>query len=150
VLTHGYRMEPARQAAHRPWSLADSWPCVSFHAADWVTSTSQANAGPYHVLLAFSVIKWIHLEHGDAGLCTFFAKCSSSLESGGYLVIELQTWSSYEKAVRPNTAPHFGRNFKSLTYRPETSFDELLANVGLDRCVTSESLPRRINVYRKG
>lgn len=83
------------------------------------------------------------------GLRTFFAKCSSSLTSGGYLVIELQTWDSYEKAIRPNTAPHFGQNLRSLQYRPKTSFDQLLANAGLHPCATSETLRRRINVYRK-
>lgn len=95
------------------------------------------------------VIKWIHLEHLDQGLKKFFAKCSSSLSPGGYLVIELQTWDSYEKAVRPNTAPHFSQSIKQLQYRPETSFDGLLAEEGLHLHTSSDALPRFIKVYRK-
>ncbi|KAF2845516.1 S-adenosyl-L-methionine-dependent methyltransferase [Plenodomus tracheiphilus IPT5] len=151
VLTHGYRIEPASEASRSaaPTSTTANWPCVDFQSADWVTSTSPDVSGPYDVILALSVIKWIHLEHLDQGLQAFFAKCSSSLRAGGHLVIELQTWDSYQKAVRPNTAPHFSQNLKVLHYRPETSFDELLADVGLDRCATSEALPRRVNIYRK-
>jgi 7SK snRNA methylphosphate capping enzyme len=101
------------------------------------------------VILALSVIKWIHLEHRDAGLKAFFQKCSSSLRTGGYLVVELQAWDSYQKAVRPNHAPHFQETLKELELRPETSFDPLLANQGLHLCASSDALPRCINVYRK-
>lgn len=151
VLTHGYRLEPVSEASRRaaPTSTMAKSPRVSFHSEDWVISTRREVAGPYDVILALSVIKWIHLEHLDDGLEKFFAKCSSSLRAGGYLVIELQSWASYEKAIRPNTAPHFSQNLKALQYRPATSFDQLLANRGLDRCATSEALPRRITVYRK-
>ncbi|KAI8941925.1 hypothetical protein NX059_000039 [Plenodomus lindquistii] len=151
VLTHGYRIEPASEASSKPTltSTLANWPSVKFHSADWVTSSGQEVSGPYDVILALSVIKWIHLEHLDEGLQRFFAKCSSSLKAGGHLIIELQTWDSYEKAVRPNTAPHYIQNMQSLHYRPETSFDELLADVGLNRCATSEALPRRINIYRR-
>lgn len=150
VLTHGYRIEPASEASRRHSASALSpWPLVSFFSADWVMTTNRETSGPYDIILALSVIKWIHLEHLDEGLRHFFAKCSSSLTPGGYLVIELQDWASYEKAVRPNTAPHFGQSLKDLQYRPETSFDELLANEGLGLCASSKALPRPISVYRK-
>ena len=38
---------------------------------------------------------------------------------------------------------------KQLQYRPETSFDGLLAKEGLDLCASSDALPRPIKVYRK-
>ena len=79
----------------------------------------------------------------------FFRKCASSLTNGGYLVVELQTWDSYEKAVRPNKAPHFSSNFKQLRCRPETSFDALLAEEQLHLCASSHALRRPIKVYRK-
>lgn len=123
---------------------------MSFHAADYVLSTNRDLDGPHDVILALSIIKWIHLEHLDQGLLAFFRKCATSLKPGGCLVVELQTWDSYEKAIRPNTAPHFGANFQLLEYRPETSFDDLLAKEGLVLCASSTALPRRINVYRKG
>ncbi|KAL6705460.1 hypothetical protein ACN47E_006725 [Coniothyrium glycines] len=152
VLSHGYRIEPEQQIS--PTTAASvptlpRWPPVRFHTADWVTSDNQHLTGPYHVILALSVIKWIHLEHLDPGLLDFFAKCSSALAQGGYLIIELQTWDSYEKAVRPNAAPHLADNLRLLQYRPETSFDDLLAKQGLHLSNSTNVLPRRLNVYRK-
>jgi 7SK snRNA methylphosphate capping enzyme len=151
ALMHGYRFEPRSKAMHspEPTSNPPQWPCVSFVPEDWVVSTNPATTEPYHVILALSVIKWIHLEHLDEGLVRFFRKCASSLASGGYFVVELQPWKSYEKAIRPNTAPHFKDNFQKLKYRPETSFTELLQEQGLNICATSEALPRQITVYRK-
>lgn len=125
------------------------WPHVRFIAADCVVSTDPAISGPYDVILALSVIKWIHLEHLDEGLVAFFRRCGSSLVSGGYLIVELQTWDSYEKSIRPHTAPHFAESLKQLKYRPETSFTDLLRNEGLNLCATSDRLRRRISVYRK-
>jgi 7SK snRNA methylphosphate capping enzyme len=126
-----------------------SWPRVNFVAADWVVSTNPAIVGPYDFILALNVIKWIHLEHLDAGVATFFRKCNASLASGGYLIIELQTWDSYTKAVRPNAAPHFVENLAKLKYRPETSFPKLLQEEGFNLCATSAQLRRQINIYRK-
>jgi len=151
VLTHGYRVEPKsnvyRTSSSAP--VASDWPRVQFISADWVASADRAISGPCDVILALSVIKWIHLEHLDEGLLNFFRKCANCLHSGGYLVIELQTWDSYEKAIRPNHSPHFRDNLKQLVYRPETSFTELLADLGLTLCASSDELPRRIDVYRK-
>jgi len=150
VLSHGYRIEPQSEAS-RPASASalSHWPPVTFFSADWLVTTNRETLGPYDIILALSVIKWIHLEHLDQGLRDFFAKCSSSLKPGGHLVIELQKWDSYQKAIRPHTAPHFGQSLKTLRYRPETSFDELLANEGLTLCASSSALPRQMNVYRK-
>ncbi|KAH8704590.1 Bicoid-interacting protein 3-domain-containing protein [Phaeosphaeriaceae sp. PMI808] len=151
VLTHGYRIEPECKSSRGSTASANSsWPRVSFVSADWVTTSVSDLSGPYDVILALSVIKWIHLEHLDQGLEMFFGKCAASLSPGGYLVIELQTWDSYEKAIRPNTAPHFSQAIKSLQYRPEISFDELLAQEGLTLYASSNALPRPIKVYRKG
>ena len=147
VLKHGYRFEPKSKATHT--DTAPQWPCVSLLSEDWAVSSNPATTGPYHVILALSVIKWIHLEHLDEGLVRFFHKCASSLASGGYLVVELQPWKSYERAIRPSTAPHFKDNFQKLKYRPETCFTDLLKEQGLNLCATSEALPRRINLYRK-
>ena len=149
VLTHGYRIEPDRKVSRNASSASACWPRVNFFSADWAVPTAQDVAGEYHVILALSVIKWIHLEHADQGLIAFFAKCSASLKSRGYLVVELQGWDSYQKAVRPNHAPHFQEALDKLQLRPETSFDKLLEDQGLHLCASSDTLPRRINVYQK-
>lgn len=151
ILAHGYRVEPKGKVSRNssPASAASNWPSMQFVSADWVASADRAISGPFDVIMALSVIKWIHLEHLDEGLRTFFSKCAACLRSGGHLVIELQDWNSYEKAVRPHHSPHFSENLKKLVYRPETSFDGLLAEHRLTLCASSTELPRRINVYRK-
>ncbi|KAF2270061.1 hypothetical protein CC78DRAFT_190208 [Lojkania enalia] len=152
VLGHGYRLESDDDRDHRCPALAPALcqsPRVNFISADWAVSENAAMSGPYDVILALSVIKWVHLEHSDEGLLGFFAKCSSSLVAGGYLVLELQPWESYEKAVKRNKAPHYLQSLKGLNYRPETSFTDLLQRLGMNLYVTSEALPRRISVYRK-
>lgn len=141
VLRHGNLPQPRSPSSH--------WPSVKFAAADWVVSTDPALDGPYDVILALSVIKWIHLEHRDEGLLSFFRKCCTELASGGYLVLEPQPWESYQKAVRPKAAPHFAKNLESLIYRPETSFTNLLQDEGLTLCATSDQLRRPITIYRK-
>ncbi|KAF1972405.1 S-adenosyl-L-methionine-dependent methyltransferase [Bimuria novae-zelandiae CBS 107.79] len=130
-------------------SVASHWPSVKFIAADWVVSTDPATTGPYDAILVLSVIKWIHLEHLDEGLVKFFHKCKTSLASGGYLILEVQGWESYQKAIRSNAAPHFAKNLASLQYRPETSFTKLLQDEGLHLCATSDQLRRPIAIYRK-
>ncbi|KAF2732104.1 Bin3-domain-containing protein [Polyplosphaeria fusca] len=143
VVQHGCRPNPT-------FAPASSKPApVSFVSADYVVSASPDTAGPHDVILALSVTKWLHLEHGDQGLVNFFAKCSSSLVPGGLFVLEPQPWSSYEKAVKKAKAPHFQPRLKTLNLRPETCFTDLLERQGLTLVATSEALPRRIIVYRK-
>ncbi|KAF2203521.1 Bin3-domain-containing protein [Delitschia confertaspora ATCC 74209] len=154
IQEHGYRDRSSLEnssLAPNPQilSVASHSPRVRFISADWLKSSGPDTSGPYYVILAMSIVKWIHLEHRDEGLLEFFKKCSASLEQGGYLVLEIQPWKSYEKAVQPRKAPHFKENLNGLKYRPETSFSELLSLQGLKLCATSEALPRQINVYRK-
>jgi 7SK snRNA methylphosphate capping enzyme len=122
---------------------------VEFFCEDWATSKNDKTSGPFDVILALNVVKWIHLQHLDQGLETFFRKCASSLKAGGYFVIEVQPWKSYLSAIHPKKAPHFKGNLELLKHRPETSYTELLEQNGLIHVATSEELPRRISVYRK-
>ncbi|KAI9812673.1 MAG: hypothetical protein M1826_002795 [Phylliscum demangeonii] len=105
----------------------------------------------YDTILALSVVKWIHLQHLDAGLRRFLARCHAVLRPGGELVLEIQPWSSYEKAVRPNKAPHLAPNLARLTLRPDrVCLDALLAEMGFALLAEAEEdLPRRIAVYRR-
>ncbi|KAF2008594.1 S-adenosyl-L-methionine-dependent methyltransferase [Aaosphaeria arxii CBS 175.79] len=152
ILNHGYRFEPQgkgtrHSTASAPTSGPETNHRVRFVSEDWVVSSNPATDGPYHVILALSVIKWMHLEHGDEGLVKFFRKCAASLANGGFLIIELQDWQSYQKAVRSQKGPHYRESLEKLQYRPETSFTELLREQGFTSCATSEELPRRISVY---
>lgn len=46
---------------------------------------------------SFSVIKWIHLNWGDAGLRTLLLKARAELKENGLFILEVQPASSYKK-----------------------------------------------------
>jgi len=52
----------------------------------------------FDVVFCFSVTMWIHLNHGDQGLRTFFERLGRWC--GKYLVIEPQPWKCYRTASR--------------------------------------------------
>lgn len=54
----------------------------------------------YDFVLALSITKWIHLNHGDDGLKRFFKKIFLNLKPGGCLLLEPQSWSSYKKKAK--------------------------------------------------
>lgn len=73
-----------------------------------------------------SVLKWIHVNSGDDGLCETFRKFSRELKPGGYLVIEPQPWSSYKPKKLSAKSKQI---YKSLKLRPE-GFSDLLKQEG--------------------
>jgi 7SK snRNA methylphosphate capping enzyme len=130
---------------HRPAPPARN---VRFVAEDWVGSRNVLTSGPFEVIVALSVTKWIHLEHLDDGIRAFFKKCADCLSEGGHLIMEAQPWASYEKAVRPSKSPHFAPHLRQLRVKPE-HFRAILESHDLVHVLTSNQLPRPISVYCK-
>jgi 7SK snRNA methylphosphate capping enzyme len=116
----------AARAAAR--ALAATW----FVAGDILSA--RGDPGSVDTLTALSVVKWIHLHGGDAGLRAFFARVRELLAPGGLFVLEPQPWSSYRAAaakVRRGgaaaaafPAAYFHRH-EELALRPE-GFEALL------------------------
>ncbi|KAF8318793.1 hypothetical protein DL93DRAFT_2075719 [Clavulina sp. PMI_390] len=92
---------------------------LSFRTEDWLMQT---RVEQYQVILAFSITKWVHLNHGDDGLLRFFQRCFDSLEPqcGAKLVLEPQHWEGYAKAKRmdPVSFPLRSLRYRSLTLSP--------------------------------
>ncbi|KAI5780190.1 Bicoid-interacting protein 3-domain-containing protein [Peziza echinospora] len=131
---------------------------VEFKLEDWAAPGSEnivrGGGRVYDVILALSVVKWLHLEHGDQGLKTFFRNCRTSLRPDtGLLVIEIQGWDSYQKAVKKHKAPHLKGMLEKIEIHPEGGFDELLVGemgfVFVGRWA-GEGGMREIRVFRRG
>ncbi|KAH0544893.1 hypothetical protein FGG08_000973 [Glutinoglossum americanum] len=166
VLDHGHRRRPEPPPPARQGD-APGFPFnVSFRTEDWSLppppppppQAAQTDPPTYDVLLALSVLKWIHILSRDEGVASFFRRCRGSLAPGGRLVLEIQPWGSYEKAVKKmGKAAGAGRGggvaadvLGGLEVRPE-AFGGLLEEVGFlrERVLEGEGLPRRIEIWRR-
>ena len=98
------------------------------------------------VVLMLSVLKWVHLWGGDEGLMKVLGKVEGWLEGGGWLVLEVQEWASYEKAVKKN--PALRGRAESLGIRPE-GLGELLEGRGWKR-LGEVGGKRRIEIWGWG
>ncbi|KAI9799055.1 MAG: hypothetical protein M1833_004249 [Piccolia ochrophora] len=148
VLDHGHRPQPSNRGnldTARSMSFPDN---VYFTCEDWIVSSRDPADDPYDIILALSVLKWIHLHHLDGGVRKFFRKAGACLRSGGLLIIEIQPWTSYEKAIKPKKAPALASNFEKLKLRPD-DFDGLLEAEGFNRVATIDDLPRSVWLYEK-
>ncbi|GAA5879650.1 hypothetical protein JCM1840_000601 [Sporobolomyces johnsonii] len=80
--------------------------------ADWVNQEIDADREGYDVIIAFSVTKWIHLTHLNAGLLVFFRRVFDSLLPGGRLVLEPQPFSTYARSAK--MSPELRANYELL------------------------------------
>ncbi|KAI9767989.1 MAG: hypothetical protein M1840_005301 [Geoglossum simile] len=123
---------------------------VTLLTADFsLPSQTSAPEPKYDIILALSVLKWIHITSHDAGITSFFQRCYRSLLPGGRLVLEIQPWSSYEKAVKKMGG---GKEdvLGVLKVRPE-QFGDVLGEAGFlrERVLEGGGLPRRIEVWKR-
>ncbi|KAH0834827.1 Bicoid-interacting protein 3-domain-containing protein [Lanmaoa asiatica] len=102
---------------------------VTFRTTDWVTEDLATDEPTYDVVIAFSITKWIHLNHGDEGVATFFRRVHRVLKPGGVCIVEPQAWETYGKARRMD--PRLRENAKRLQLRPQ-DFPALLGKLGFE------------------
>jgi 7SK snRNA methylphosphate capping enzyme len=127
---------------------------LTFKTQDWMDSSiAEGDNEEYDVILALSITKWIHLNHGDDGVKSFFQRVFSFLSPGGLFLLEAQGWDGYSKAKRMSEA--LKQNFKTLHLRPE-DFHELLIKLGFQAQTSFEGdasavegFQRRLDVYLK-
>jgi len=87
----------------------------------------------YDVILALSIIKWIHLNWGDFGICRFFKRAFKHLRPGGRFILEFQDYKTYYK--RAKILPDMMENYKKLKLMPDGFKDYLLSDeVGFEKC----------------
>jgi len=86
----------------------------------------------FDVISAFSVTKWIHLNHGDEGLLKFFRAVYDQLKPGGRFILEPQQWKSYQNRRRASDA--IKATFKSIKVKPVDFPTVLVEQIGFISC----------------
>ena len=84
----------------------------------------------YEVVLCLSVVKWVHLQEGDAGLLHFLRRLHGLLRWDGLLILEFQPWKSYVN--NRSTSERTKSVFATIRIRPENFQDILKNDVGFD------------------
>ena len=80
------------------------------------------------VILALSITKWIHLNHGDSGIKQFFKKCHSILQVNGILILEAQSFETYTK--RSKSCREMAVNQAKMKLLPDMFEEYLINDVG--------------------
>ncbi|GAA6061112.1 hypothetical protein JCM10212_006143 [Sporobolomyces blumeae] len=106
---------------------------VSFEVGDfmqpeWFAQLEErSRAHPrFETVLLFSVTKWLHLHHGDAGMIRLFESLYSYLPSGGVCIQEPQERENYGRAVKKNK--DLREVYKSIAIWPP--FDKEMQDAG--------------------
>ncbi|CAH9141069.1 unnamed protein product [Cuscuta epithymum] len=101
---------------------------VSFEKANFVGSWYPPERMSYDTIICLSVSKWVHLNWGDEGLISLFAKAWKILKPGGLFILEPQPWSSYYNNRQVSEASR--ANYHNIKILPEDFQDILLDKIG--------------------
>jgi len=124
-----------------------SFECFDFVDADAYTGTAH---GVFDAVLLLSVTKWVHLNHGDAGMLRLFALIHDVLlRDGGHLVLEPQPVGNYKSAAKKNK--ELRETWKGLAIWPP--FTGELNAAGFEMVMEvereEEGFSRPVHVWRK-
>lgn len=89
---------------------------------------SDEDQGQYDVIMLLSVLKWIHLHHGDAILPYLFQQLRKLSRPDAKLVLEAQEWESYEKAAKKN--PRLWPKVNALKVRSREEVERVIIDAG--------------------
>ncbi|CAH8506049.1 unnamed protein product [Schistosoma rodhaini] len=117
---------------------------INFQVANWIDESTTNDEPEYDTIMAFSVTKWIHLNHGDPGLMRFFRRAFNRLKPGGHLILEPQPKSSYKRTRL--TAKHRSI-YETLKINP-SNLEPLLVDLGFSYFDTIKD-PRPNEPFRR-
>lgn len=90
--------------------------------------------GSLDTVLCLSVSKWVHLNWGDEGLTTLFARAFAVLAPGGVFILEPQPWKSYKAAFKKQRMPADTlATYRSLALRPAGFAELLVGTTGFEK-----------------
>ena len=129
---------PSISTASSPSSstIAHHEPTIGFEAVNYLTKSTEPNS--YDTILCLSVVKWIHLNWGDAGLRSLLLKVRTELKEDGVFILEIQPISSYRKVK--NLTKTIRMNWETNKIKPE-GIPELAAQLGLRLLTTIQPSP---------
>lgn len=112
-------------------ALANKFPeNIEFQHANYVLPTESlldiTEQSQFDTILCLSVMKWIHLNWGDNGVCKTFKRIYRQLKIGGHLILELQNWKSYKRRKKLTTT--IWNNFNNIQMKPNKFTNFLLSS----------------------
>lgn len=139
---------------------SSSNPRASFKRVDFTDShqidafNSEINSNLFHLVTIFSTTMWIHINHGDSGLQTFFLQASGFLKTNGVMLIEPQPGRCYTNAAK--RCRKMGLEMPLYLYSIDkvqinSTIIEMMKKVGLDKniCLGEEEWGRPLIVFHK-
>ncbi|KAJ1452668.1 Bicoid-interacting protein 3-domain-containing protein [Pelagophyceae sp. CCMP2097] len=104
-----------------------------FQAEEAATAEAPAVDHSYDTVCAFSVTKWIHLNHGDEGLTRFFRRTFDDLKPGGRFIFEPQPLKSYKKRKKASATTL--KHYEAMKIKPNDFPKFLVDKIGFEDCV---------------
>ncbi|BGP29262.1 hypothetical protein JCM10296v2_001000 [Rhodotorula toruloides] len=115
----------------------------------WLEEFVASRTRRIDVITLFSITKWLHLHHGDAGMTRLLRSLYQVLPVGGVVIIEPQEWDNYKRAVKRNK--DLRETFKAIKLRPPFEDEMREAGFELEQRIEREEggFSRPLLVWRK-